>query len=161
MCRYGETSLAPDTTAAGAARRWLRRQLGHWELDDMIDDLQLVLSELVTNAVLHARSAVDVVLSVGEGTIELAVADTDARVPTPLLAERMSEEGGRGLALVNAISDEWGVTHRGAGKQIWVRLAAPDDWSFRLGCVCGDDGEAPHTASGHRVVDMLDQADSR
>lgn len=157
MCRYGEITLSPDTAAPGHARAWLRERLDTWLLSRHVDDLQLVVSELVTNAVLHARSTVEISVSVGEGVIELSVSDTDGRAPEPRSAGEVWDEGGRGLTLVSALSDDWGVAHRSNGKQIWVRLPTPRDWEHQKACVCGQpkDDEGRRVASGHRVVDML------
>lgn len=156
MCRYAELTLAPDTRASAAARTWLRERLGDWDLSDAAADLQVVISELVTNAVLHARSAVDLTISVGEGVIELSVADSDPRLPQPRVASEVWDEGGRGLMLVSELSDEWGVAHHTHGKQIWIRVPAPNSWPFAKGCLCSHDpDEAQRVASGRRIVDML------
>lgn len=157
MCRYGEITLAPDTAAASQARTWLRDLLTTWDLDVHTDDLLVVVSELVTNVVLHARSVIEIAISVGEGVIELSVADTDHQAPKPRLASEVWDEGGRGLALVSALSDDWGVVHRSQGKQIWVRLPTPDDWSYQQACICGQpvDDTGRHVASGRRIIDML------
>lgn len=157
MCRYGEFTLAPDTAAPAKARVWLRDRLTEWDLDKQADDLQLVVSELVTNAVLHARSTVEIAISVGEGIIELSVADADNRLPVIRSASEVWDEGGRGLTLVSALSDDWGVAHRCHGKHIWVRMPAPGDWAYRTECVCAHpaDDAARRSASGHRVVHMF------
>lgn len=156
MCRYGEISFAPDPTVVARARSWLRGRLERWELGGLGEDLQIVVSELVTNAVIHARTTVELALSVGEGAIELSVADNDGRPPEVRRTRALWDEGGRGLALVSALSDDWGVTHRAGGKQIWVRLPAPDGWDYATACTCAHpDANVRRIASGHPVVDML------
>src|SRR5579875_3419356 len=157
VCRYGEITLAPDTAAASRARAWLRDRLTAWQLDFRADDLLVVVSELVTNVVLHARSPIEITMSVGEGAIEVSVADTDDRTPQPRLAGEIWDEGGRGLALVSALSDDWGVALRSPGKQVWVRLPAPREWSYQAACACGRSapGTGVSVASGHRIVDLL------
>jgi|SRR5579884_1347883 len=157
LCRYGEITLAPQATAPAQVRTWLRERFAEWELPDSLDDLQVVVSELVTNAVLHARSTVGVEVSAGEGLIEVAVADFDDRPPEVRQPDEERDEGGRGLVLVSALSDEWGVSHRARGKQIWVRVPVPKNWRYSEACVCARSPDDPTraTASGRRVVHML------
>ena len=154
MCRYARTTLPPSPRAAGEARVWVADLLGRWDLAPVIDDLRLVASELVSNAVLHARTVIDVALSVSDGTLELSVNDCDGRSPRPR-PQRPDDTstGGRGLFLVEALSDDWGVAERMDGKEVWFRIAAPPGSRRTAACAC------PHrtddyrrTASGQRVA---------
>ncbi len=157
MCRYDETTLPPEPSAAGRARSWVAERLSAWEVSAVVDDLRLVVSELVSNAVLYARTAVDVMLSIGEGVIELTVRDHNPRTPRP--RPQQADEaatGGRGLVLVEALSDDWGVAERMAGKEVWFRLSAPDGWCYAAQCVCPEQGvhDVRRLGSGRRVVVM-------
>jgi len=84
-------------------------------------DLLLCLSEVVTNAVLHARSAVHLVVREAGGRVRCEVADDDptlpvARDPGP------TTPTGRGLRLVEALSSDWGVDRRRDGKTVWFEV---------------------------------------
>jgi len=158
VCRLETTTLTPKPSSAGEARRWVTELLTRWDLAALVDDLRLVVSELVSNAVLHARTAVEVALSVGEGVIELAVRDRNPRTPRPRVANRGAEApGGRGLLLVQELSDDWGVSERMDGKDVWFRVAAPEGWRYASRCVCPKrptETDERRTSSGARVVVM-------
>jgi hypothetical protein len=140
------------------------------------DEAALVVSELVTNAVLHARTHLEVAISVAAGTMEVAVRDHDQRPPvlrpmrTDLLADldalsaqplngaqldprheslhvgrSGSVAAGRGLLIVDALADEWGVTERVDGKEVWLTMAVPS-WSYAEDCDCNSASE--RSASG-------------
>ena len=144
MCRVRTLELHPDTHAAGAARRATRDALQRWDLAALRADAELLVSELVTNAVLHGRSDVTLSIAVAEGVLEVGVADrtpmrpgfpTTASVPEPWIAE-----GGRGLHLVDQVADEWGVAPMATGKQVWFRLDVGESWPHRTACPCrGED----------------------
>lgn len=157
MCRYEETRLPPEPSAAGQARAWVAERLAAWDVTGVVDDVRLVVSELVSNAVLHARTVIEVVLSIAEGVIELAVRDHNPRTPRPRV-QRADDAAtsGRGLMLVEALSDDWGVAERMEGKEVWFRLAAPSGWRYAHRCVCAEDpgGDIRRLGSGRRVVVM-------
>ena len=161
MCRYEQTTLPPHPAAAGHARRWLTDLLIQWDLADAADDLRVVVSELVSNAVLHARTALDVALSIAEGVLELSVSDRDPRSPRPR-PQRADDSAtsGRGLVLVEALSDDWGISQRMDGKDVWFRVAAPAGWRYAQACVCTEAARGAHrrAASGRRVAVMNPQA---
>jgi anti-sigma regulatory factor (Ser/Thr protein kinase) len=158
VCRLETTTLTPEPASVGEARRWVSDLLARWDLAALVDDLRLVVSELVSNAFLHARTAVDVVLSVGEGVVELAVHDHNARTPRPRVADRgLDAAGGRGLLLVQELSDSWGVSERMDGKDVWFRIAAPQGWRYSSRCVCPAppaSTDERRTPSGARVILM-------
>jgi serine phosphatase RsbU (regulator of sigma subunit)/anti-sigma regulatory factor (Ser/Thr protein kinase) len=121
------TRLPGTQQAAGAARRFLRATLAHWATpgigDRLVDDATLLISELVTNAVVHAGTTADIVCRIDDGLV-IEVSD---RHPARMLrrdeGDGRGDEGGRGLHLVAAISDEWGITYRRDRKTVWCRLA--------------------------------------
>jgi serine phosphatase RsbU (regulator of sigma subunit)/anti-sigma regulatory factor (Ser/Thr protein kinase) len=124
------TSLAGDERAAGDARRFLRATLTRWSVPQItrrvVDDATLLVSELVTNAVVHAGTAADVVCRLDAGLV-IEVSD---RHPARVLRSARGDEGGRGLHLVAALSQEWGITYRPDRKTVWCRLGigdVPDD----------------------------------
>ncbi|MCW2608152.1 MAG: regulatory protein [Frankiales bacterium] len=89
---------------------------------DTLDALLLMTSELVTNAVLHARTELDVGITVGATTVLVTVHDQDLARPSQQPYE--AREGGWGLALVTALADESALErHREGGKTAWFRLS--------------------------------------
>jgi hypothetical protein len=93
---------------------------------EMVEDAQTVASELVTNAVVHAGTAVEVEVRVEDsGSVYLAI--TDGAPEHPLRARSGTERStGRGLALVDSLTSEWGVTIHRDRKALWCHLAGPD-----------------------------------
>jgi anti-sigma regulatory factor (Ser/Thr protein kinase) len=91
---------------------------------DLLDDIAVITSELATNAVYHAGSLFDVLASVGaDGTARIAVSDTERDRPRVRTAQTTAPDG-RGLAIVAALSDRWGVEPLGSGKTVWAELLA-------------------------------------
>ncbi|MFI7708005.1 ATP-binding protein [Nonomuraea sp. NPDC049480] len=106
----------PETVTA--ARRLVREALTAWGLSALADDLTVVVSEVVTNAVVHAKSAMTLSLHRQGRSVRGEVADHSPVWPTPLPAGP-NEEHGRGLAIVAAYSARWGVDPAPDGKIVW------------------------------------------
>lgn len=114
-------------------RRQVERVAGSWELNtNVVADLSLVASELVTNAVVHARTSpgrqIGVTLRLSAETVRIEVRDADpshslAGPPEPGRAPAEPDEGGRGLLLVESLSLKWGVTREVVGKTVWADVA--------------------------------------
>jgi serine phosphatase RsbU (regulator of sigma subunit)/anti-sigma regulatory factor (Ser/Thr protein kinase) len=127
----------PEPAAVAAARRFVRETLKTWELpggDELAADAELLTSELVTNAVIHAGTPVQVTCRAANSEVEVSVLDKQpARTITgcPDRAGPADQVMGRGLLLAAALSSMWGVTHGPAAKAVWFRLrpagAAPAD----------------------------------
>ncbi|HEX2850347.1 MAG TPA: response regulator [Acidimicrobiales bacterium] len=115
------TSLAPEVWSGREARRFADETLTPWITQDMLDTVRLLLSELVTNAVVHARSAPDVAVLVTADALRVEVGDDDPRIPEPKTAAEF-DTSGRGLAILEANVARWGVDRRGAGKVVWFEL---------------------------------------
>jgi CheY-like chemotaxis protein/anti-sigma regulatory factor (Ser/Thr protein kinase) len=116
------TSLSADTASPAAARRFVERTLEGWDVASVLDAALLVVSELVTNAVIHASSAA--VLRLGRTTtsIRIEVSDNGTGSPAPHVATD-DLESGRGLLLVAAVSAAWGVeATQNGGKLVWAEL---------------------------------------
>jgi anti-anti-sigma regulatory factor len=118
--------LLPTRTAPAQARSFLRTCLEKWHATDGTDvdgdSAALVLDELVTNAVLHGRTPIEVLVGLRGTAVRVAVADLSPDAPRRRAAAE-EEENGRGLALVDALACRWGVLPRQArGKVVWAVL---------------------------------------
>jgi PAS domain-containing protein len=114
--------LRPRAQAVREARHLAQRTLAAWRLSSAADTVSLVVSELVTNAVTHARSAMTFTLELtGAGVVRVAVTDSSRAMPeeqTP----GPSEEHGRGIQLVELLSSAWGATVLADGKVVWAEV---------------------------------------
>lgn len=120
--------LPEDPTAARRARQVTRCQLLAWELNDHCETAELLVSELVTNALSHGRGPIRLGLGRRHGMLRCEVADHGRGLPQPRPLS-MSGESGRGMHLVDALTNRWGVDHEASGKTVWFELAtctAPD-----------------------------------
>ncbi|UWE08498.1 ATP-binding SpoIIE family protein phosphatase [Actinacidiphila bryophytorum] len=143
-----QTSLPGNQQAAGAARRFLRAALAEWAAAGMpaaaaleervVDDGTLLVSELVTNAVVHAGTAVHLVCRLEAGEAGQpppgVVVEVSDRHPARMLRGEAEpdlpddrRENGRGLQLVAALSDAWGISYRRDRKTVWCRFDLPQD----------------------------------
>ncbi len=137
-----QLEIRPDPAEVGRARRWVRSRIAASAIgvdEPLAETLILLVSELVTNAVVHTGSPAVLRLCLpgaapdtgaGDGTsaevaeaatVRLEVADTSARPPRPRCVDS-DETGGRGLALVDGLADRWGWSPEGAGKRIWCEV---------------------------------------
>ena len=92
----------------------------------MAEDLRLVVSELVTNAVRHARTSSTVVLERSGPSLTLTVRDCSPSLPLLTTRDSMAG-GGRGLGIVDVLSRDWGVTSAlGESKSVWAAFALED-----------------------------------
>jgi anti-sigma regulatory factor (Ser/Thr protein kinase) len=112
-----------ETVSVAAARRFIVRAL-----DDVPAGLreraELIVSELATNAVRHAQSGFSIAVKEADGTVRVEVTDTGSGQPKTRLPEPL-EPSGRGLLIVGAMSDDWGVTECQVGKTVWFSLRWP------------------------------------
>lgn len=119
-----EWRLSPDPVEVGRARSAVREQLHDWGLARLADTTELMVSELVTNAVRHSHSRpIELRLVRGE-TLLCEVEDDDHELPT-LLSAGPEDEFGRGLRIVTTLAREWGTSRTKAGKSVWFELTLP------------------------------------
>jgi len=102
--------------------------LSRWHCESLLDDVQLLVSELVTNAVVHAGSDVEVAVRLLTDSIRIEVVD---RAPTASVPLRPSspdshDESGRGLLLVETMASAWGVEPMDGGKAVWFEVPRLD-----------------------------------
>lgn len=116
-------SLPGSGQSASAARSMIASTLADCP-DDTIAMAQLLVSELVTNAVLHARTGLLLKIDLDSSVVRISVKDGSSASPQPHPSS-VDALGGRGLSLVNGLSSSWGWDRIGAGKQVWFELALP------------------------------------
>ena len=121
-----ELRLAPTATAPAAARLYVRDVLQYWRLalpdGEVIDRAELLADELVTNAVLHARTSLRLRLELRGDILHIGVHDASPRL-LRLVASDPESETGRGLRLVEQLATAWGVSRRSdGGKVVWCTL---------------------------------------
>jgi anti-sigma regulatory factor (Ser/Thr protein kinase) len=114
-----ERRFEPTRAAVSAAREFSAVAAGVSGTDR--DDVELITSELVTNATLHGTGEVIVRIERGSSLIRIEVFDDGSDTPLRRHPEP-HEEGGRGLGIVEMIADGWGVTHDTSGKWVWAEL---------------------------------------
>jgi anti-sigma regulatory factor (Ser/Thr protein kinase) len=128
----GCLALRKDSSSATIARQFINIALNSGGYGAQADDLTLITSELVTNSVVHARSAatelIRVRLLLTGSALRLEVHDADATVPIPRLV-RADDEMGRGLHIVAALTNRQGSYPSAAGKCVWceVELKSEND----------------------------------
>ncbi|WP_208865861.1 SpoIIE family protein phosphatase [Streptomyces zinciresistens] len=112
--------LEPEDAAPGRARRLARRALARWGMEDLTDSVELLVSEVVTNAVRYASRPVTLRL-LRTDVLRCEVGDDVPQLPR-LRQARATDEGGRGLYLVNRLARRWGATRLSTGKVVWFEL---------------------------------------
>lgn len=121
----GGALLPAHERAPWAARRIVATALVAWGYDEVVELAELVVSELVSNAVRHAGDCGDleVTVSADDDVVRLTVADGSPRRPQ-LRQDPVLGEGGLGLRLVERVALHWGVDAEAGGKRVWVELDA-------------------------------------
>jgi two-component sensor histidine kinase len=109
------------------ARDKVARRLADWGLDEVVFTAELVVSELVTNAIRYGSPPVQLRL-IRDTVLICEVTDSSSTAPHMRRA-RMFDEGGRGLLLVAQFAERWGTRHRAGGKSIWAEIGVQDERS--------------------------------
>ena len=129
------TILGPGKSSVRQARELVRKRLAEYGLQDLVDVAELLVSELATNAVVHAGGRYRLTLSLAVGILRCEVADERRHLPRPPHRQAESDdnpdfdsENGRGLFLVDALAHRWGSRLVEEGKEVWfeLELDAPD-----------------------------------
>lgn len=120
----GDWRLPREPRSVGRARELARAQLVSWGLEDLVDTTELLVSELVTNALRYGEGEVRLRL-LRDRTLVCEVWDAGLVQPRRRRA-RDTDEGGRGLQLVGLLSAAWGARRTPRGKTVWFELALPD-----------------------------------
>ncbi len=110
----------------------MRTALEDSEAVETLDVLTLLTSEVVTNAILHGGSDIDLVLERQDSAIRVEVADTSPQVPVARQLDT-SSIGGRGIPLLDSLAGGWGVIEHDTGKIVWFEVQAPGHGSTTNG----------------------------
>ncbi len=122
-----------DLQGVARVRRFLDDLLGQWHLEPLRDDLDLLATEVVTNALIHAHSEVEVRLREYADRLRVEVRDSDPHPPVPSAiltadaADNQAAESGRGLLIVEFLAAAWGSSPAGRGKTTWFDITVPPD----------------------------------
>ncbi|WUD70592.1 SpoIIE family protein phosphatase [Streptomyces sp. NBC_00510] len=125
--------LTEDLAEVAHARDLASSRLEGWDLGELAFTTELVISELVTNAIRYGSAPVQLRL-IREDTLICEVSDASNTAPH-LRRARMFDEGGRGLFIVAQLAERWGTRQRHDGKTIWAEIALPDGLHRTHGCV--------------------------
>jgi stage II sporulation SpoE-like protein/histidine kinase-like protein len=120
---YAAWTLAPKLTSVREARSVLAEPMKRWDLEDLIPTTELLVSELVTNAVKYSRGDVTLRL-VNERALVCEVLDSSGALPR-LRSPNGDEESGRGLQVVRQLSQRWGARRTATGKVVWCEQPLP------------------------------------
>ncbi|MGW7539741.1 ATP-binding protein [Streptomyces sp. NPDC054770] len=115
--------LRRELTSAGRARRLVTAQLSEWAVDGLADTAELLVSELVTNALRHTRGPLRLNLQLRDSRLLCEVEDTESAGPARSTADPDAENG-RGIELLDLLADAWGSVRTPTGKTMWFELRA-------------------------------------
>jgi hypothetical protein len=165
VCGQVVHDLPSDPRSPANGRQLVSEQCQTWGLDDVCEDMVLPVSELITNAFLHAGTHLALTVSLTEEYVEVSVRDENPRPPIvrPVridleadlaglpegvqvqgdhreaalhVGEAGSVAAGRGLHIVDSVADEWGVAEYTDGKDVWFRIHTPAGWQPDPPCPC-------------------------
>ena len=123
--REARINLPVHPSSSGKARRFVAGALRSWRMPEMTDGaVELLTSELTTNAVRHARSPFTVVVRYDGERVRIEVDDSSPAAPEPRTPSG-EDTGGRGLILVEAMAESWGMAPLPSGKRVWFELVVP------------------------------------
>jgi len=169
VCGQVVHDLPSDPRSPGEGRQLVSDQCLEWSLGDICEDMVLPVSELITNAFLHAGTQLRLTTSLTREFVEVSVRDDNLRAPIvrPVridleadlaglpegvdvqgdhrhaslhVGEAGSVAAGRGLHIVDAVADEWGVAEYANGKDVWFRIRTPAGWEPDVPCPCPGSG---------------------
>jgi len=115
--------LEPAVGAARQARELVTEACARWELPDLVGPACTVVTELVNNAVVHARTSLQVLVQRRGDGLAVEVSDGSPLLPQPRGTTASTTPGGRGLLMVQAIAAQWGCTPATDGKTVWALVS--------------------------------------
>jgi serine phosphatase RsbU (regulator of sigma subunit)/anti-sigma regulatory factor (Ser/Thr protein kinase) len=126
---HAHRTFAADERSVAKARAFAREMLEAWDAGDLADSVVLLVSELVTNAVVHAGTTARLELRLDPQSVRVEVEDLHPRRVLPMVVSEPTEEAeeGRGLLITFSLASAWGVDYTSASKRVWLRFDRPVD----------------------------------
>ena len=157
---HAHRTFAADERSVAKARAFAREMLETWDAGDLADSVVLLVSELVTNAVVHAGTTARLELRLDTQSVRVEVEDLHPRRVLPMVVDQPTEdaEEGRGLLITFSLASAWGVDYTSGSKRVWLRFDRPVDqqstprWSPQPGDTHGHAHVAVAELSGDGVV---------
>ncbi|MCW2792834.1 MAG: hypothetical protein JWO76_1932 [Nocardioides sp.] len=148
-------TLRPHPASVGEARGLVRDELARAGREDLVDTAELLVSEVVTNALVHAGTVIGLRAWVGDAGLRVEVDDGSLQLPAPRNNSTLAGTG-RGLRLLQGMVDRWGAQPRDDGKTVWFELSAGDREGERTLIDVPDDASSLLvTADGTVHVELL------
>jgi serine phosphatase RsbU (regulator of sigma subunit)/anti-sigma regulatory factor (Ser/Thr protein kinase) len=122
--RIAEWSLHGDQAEVAESRSRVRKALLGWHLPQLVENAELLVSELATNALRYGRQPIDLQVLLLDDVVTFSVTDADAPLPR-FRRSSYDDEGGRGLQLVATMASRWGARATSTGKVVWCELPRP------------------------------------
>jgi anti-sigma regulatory factor (Ser/Thr protein kinase) len=116
-------NFLPEPASVAACRRFVEHELSRCP-KSFVDGAVLATSELVTNSILHGNSGGELAVEFDRSSVRIEVSDDSSEVPIER-AHGPTAEHGRGIPIVAALADAWGVSSNEVGKTVWMSLAVP------------------------------------
>lgn len=126
----GRRRFPPRPSSVGQARRMIRDLLADAGREDLVETAELLVSEIVTNALVHAGTPIDVEVCFVGGGLRIEISDGSPHVPSPR-GYGPSAGTGRGLMLLEELVEDWGVLPEDPGKTVWFHIATDPDSGVR------------------------------
>jgi PAS domain S-box-containing protein len=147
--------LAPHPASVGECRRFIRQVLLESSREHLCDAAELVTSEVVTNALVHAGTEVKIAARLRPDGVRVEVSDGSAHLPTTKNYASLAATG-RGLQLLEQMVDRWGVDPHAEGKTVWFEIGTHDDPAAGAQAMEVDPEAADHgSSSAHLAVELL------
>ena len=126
---HAHRTFAADERSVAKARAFAREMLENWDAGDLADSVVLLVSELVTNAVVHAGTTARLELRLDTQSVRVEVEDLHPRRVLPMVVDAPADEAedGRGLLITFSLASAWGVDYTAASKRVWLRFDRPGD----------------------------------
>lgn len=148
-----EEQLPPQPTSVARARRLTRDLLTEAEREDLVEAATLLVSEIVTNAILHAGTAIDLRASLTSEGLRVEVGDGSAHLPTPRRYGPTAGTG-RGMMLLEQLVEDWGAERRADGKTVWFLLTSGERAEQDAPGDVAEVGDAPEERADAVTVEL-------
>ncbi len=133
--------LEPELSSVRHARAMIRDPLKRWGLEDLIDSSELLVSELVTNAIKYANGEVMLRLILEPDSLVCEVHDSSPALPRVLQVDKDAENG-RGLHVVSQVAHRWGARRTATGKVVWCEQQVPEEVTEAMRAAMGTEAPA-------------------